>query len=242
MRLWIDTDVGDDPDDAIALWCASRHETFDLVGVSTVDGDTSARAELARELVPADVDVVAGMPDPARVAACEAFLGIGPWTNAAALAEAGALPAAVGMMGGVLAPIVHRGEMTRIEHNIGKDPHAAARLLETTGGLLVVPLDATARLRARADDERHLVAAIPPLAAHIERWRDGRDRRERPLILHDPAALLALAGEPIFRVETRRLKVTVEGGLHAAIDAPSQQVVAHFDADAVRTRVNTLAG
>ena len=42
MRLWIDTDIGDDPDDTVALWCAARSSDAELVGVSTVDGDVAA--------------------------------------------------------------------------------------------------------------------------------------------------------------------------------------------------------
>ena len=69
MRLWIDTDVGTNPDDAVALLCAAAHSDVDLVGVSTVDGDTEWRAEIGRTLVDAPVvpgarqreDVVVGL-------------------------------------------------------------------------------------------------------------------------------------------------------------------------------------
>ena len=42
MRLWIDTDVGTNPDDAVALLCALAHPEVDLVGVSTVGADATA--------------------------------------------------------------------------------------------------------------------------------------------------------------------------------------------------------
>ena len=58
MRLWIDSDVGDNPDDAVALVAAAAHPAVDLVGVSTTGGKTEWRAELARHLV--DTDVVPG--------------------------------------------------------------------------------------------------------------------------------------------------------------------------------------
>jgi len=35
-NIWIDTDIGDDIDDAVALWVAARHRGLRLVGVSTV--------------------------------------------------------------------------------------------------------------------------------------------------------------------------------------------------------------
>jgi inosine-uridine nucleoside N-ribohydrolase len=51
VRVWIDTDIGDDIDDAVALWCAARHPEIELVGISTVFGHVEARAWLARELL-----------------------------------------------------------------------------------------------------------------------------------------------------------------------------------------------
>jgi inosine-uridine nucleoside N-ribohydrolase len=62
VRLWIDTDIGDNPDDAVALLAAAAHPGVDLVGVSTTGGRTDWRAELARELVPIgdQIPVVAG--------------------------------------------------------------------------------------------------------------------------------------------------------------------------------------
>ena len=40
VRLWIDTDIGDNPDDAVALLCAAAHPDVELVGVSTTGGRT----------------------------------------------------------------------------------------------------------------------------------------------------------------------------------------------------------
>lgn len=47
--LWIDTDLGDDIDDVVALLFAVRHPELRLVGVSTVFGLVERRAWLARE-------------------------------------------------------------------------------------------------------------------------------------------------------------------------------------------------
>jgi purine nucleosidase len=51
QSVWLDTDIGDDTDDilALALICASPELT--LAGVSTVWGDTAGRARLARTLL-----------------------------------------------------------------------------------------------------------------------------------------------------------------------------------------------
>jgi purine nucleosidase len=51
VRLWIDTDIGTDVDDALALAYVLRHPGFELVGLSTVFGDVSLRARIAEALL-----------------------------------------------------------------------------------------------------------------------------------------------------------------------------------------------
>jgi purine nucleosidase len=51
VRIWIDTDLGTDVDDALALALALRHPQIELVGVSTVFGDVELRARLAESLL-----------------------------------------------------------------------------------------------------------------------------------------------------------------------------------------------
>jgi inosine-uridine nucleoside N-ribohydrolase len=237
MRLWIDTDAGDNPDDTIALWCAAQAADVDLAGVSTVDGDVELRAAFVRALLP-DVDVVAGPPPPDRVANVDALLGIGPWTHVADLADAGALPRRVVLMGGALAPVMHRGELRRIEHNVGADPEAAARLISTIGNLIVVPLDATARLHAHAHDEKVLTRGIPGLREQLDVWR--QDNGDVPLVLHDVGALLVALGDRVARMDSRRLEIEPDGTMWASVQGPLQHVVAHVNSDETRARMRAL--
>lgn len=51
MRIWIDTDLGTDVDDALTLAYVLRHPGFELVGVSTVFGDVALRTRMTRELL-----------------------------------------------------------------------------------------------------------------------------------------------------------------------------------------------
>jgi inosine-uridine nucleoside N-ribohydrolase len=51
LNVWLDTDIGGDIDDAVALLCAVRHPEINLVGVSTVYGRVDARAWLVREML-----------------------------------------------------------------------------------------------------------------------------------------------------------------------------------------------
>jgi len=68
VRLWIDTDVGSDVDDALAIAYALRHPDLELVGISTVFGDVALRTRIAETLIelgggPA-VPVVTGLGAP----------------------------------------------------------------------------------------------------------------------------------------------------------------------------------
>lgn len=51
IPLVIDTDIGGDPDDAIALTLACASPEFDLLGVTIVDGDVLWRARIAAQLL-----------------------------------------------------------------------------------------------------------------------------------------------------------------------------------------------
>lgn len=239
MRLWIDTDVGTDPDDAVALLCAVGHPGIDLVGVSTVDGDTEWRAEIARTLVDAPVVPGArlGVRDVATSQA-EALLAIGPLVNVARLTAAGVLPPRLGVMGGVLRPVHHRGAERDVEHNFATEPAAAQAVVGHTPGLLLCPLDVTVRMRPSAADLENLVDAAPVLGPMFDEWREkhragGVPDDEEAVRLHDPLALLALVGEPVVFVEPLALTVNERG----AVDPDSgrgRAVDVVTDVDAVR--------
>jgi purine nucleosidase len=220
VRLWIDTDVGTNPDDAVALLCASAHRGIDLVGVSTVDGDTDRRAEIARTLV--DAPVVSG----ARLAVrevvdsgAEALLAIGPLDNVARLLATGVLPPRVGVMGGVLNPVRHRGDVRVVEHNFGAEPAAAQAVVGHAPGLLLCPLDVTVRMRPSAAQARAIVDSAPVLAAMLDDWHarqraTGVPEEEAAVRFHDPLALLALVGEPVVAVAPRPLTVDDDACVH----------------------------
>ena len=212
LRLWIDTDVGDDPDDAIALLCAVGHPGIDLVGVSTVDGDHDRRVNLAEALV--EAPVYAGddprFPDAFRAAAADAVLAIGPLTNLVALLSCGPIPPLT-LMGGALAPVQHWGLTMTTEHNFGRDPSAAAVVLEAADPL-VVPLDVTVLTCLDQDTLGRLVVAAPVLRKPTEGFLDlqrrfGVPAEERSVCLHDPLALVAMVEPAVVRVETKTVRV-----------------------------------
>jgi inosine-uridine nucleoside N-ribohydrolase len=220
VRLWIDTDVGTNPDDAVALLCAAAHPDVDVVGISTVDGDTERRAEIARELV--DAPVVAGSRLAVRdvsTSGADALLAIGPLENVARLLAADALPPRVAVMGGALRPVRHRGEVREVEHNFAAEPAATQAVIANAPGLLLCPLDVTVRMRPSAADATAMVDAAPPLGPMLVGWEahqeaSGVPDHEAAVRLHDPLALLALVGEPIVVIEQRSLIVDAHARLH----------------------------
>jgi purine nucleosidase len=67
VRIWIDTDIGSDVDDAVTLAYVIAHPGFELVGVSTVFGDVELRSRIAErllEIAGIDVPVVTGLGVP----------------------------------------------------------------------------------------------------------------------------------------------------------------------------------
>jgi inosine-uridine nucleoside N-ribohydrolase len=246
VRLWIDTDVGTNPDDAVALLCAAGHPDVELVGVSTVDGDTEWRAEVARRLV--DAPVIAGFGfgqnqiDEARL---DAVLAIGPLTNIAALVRSGFRPARLAVMGGAFGPVRHRGAVRDVEHNFGSDPEAVQTVLAGGPDLLICPLDVTARMRVSPEPLERLVDAAPALAEPFEAWIAqqralGVPGDEAVVCLHDPLALLALLGEPMVSTRRMRVRADADGRLFEHDEGHACDVVADADVTAAIARFHEL--
>jgi purine nucleosidase len=247
VRLWVDTDVGTNPDDAVALLCGLAHPEIELVGVSTVGADAAWRAEVARQLVPGGIPVVAGAPaavEAIPAAGPDTVLAIGPLTNMAALAAMGRRPARLVVMGGALRPVRHRGAVRAVESNFAADPVAAGVVLAEPG-VTLVPLDATVSTRLEPAGVEAILRAAPVLLPAVEAWFTAQDKAgvpegERAIHLHDPAALLVSAGEAVARLQTRRLVVEGDGRLRQHPDGVDHEVVVDLDGRAVVARVLEL--
>jgi len=76
-RLILDTDIGTDVDDAVALALLIAQADVDLVGVTTVHGHAPLRAAIARSLLEVSdkrhVPVVAGHSTPLRRSSVDGF-------------------------------------------------------------------------------------------------------------------------------------------------------------------------
>src|SRR5438105_15416026 len=110
VRLWIDTDIGTNVDDAVALLAAAAHPAVELVGVSTVGSDPERRAAVAVGLLAAagvdlgSIAVCAGEPGPAVGADIGALAGASGG-GAAAVVEAVAASGAEALL--AIGPLPH---------------------------------------------------------------------------------------------------------------------------------------
>lgn len=219
-RVWIDTDVGDNPDDAIALLVAAAHPGIDLVGVSVVGDGTDQRMALAESLVGEGVPVT-DRPD--FSSDVEHVVAIGPLTGVATW------DVKMTVMGGLITPLVHRGELREVETNFAADPWAAAAVLSEPGRR-VVPLDVTHRMTLAPEEVAVLRGAHPALAAGIDRW-------PHDVCLHDPLALLIAVGAVACQERTERLSVDGAGRVHTGRGAEHHLVV---DADVEAAKAAVL--
>jgi inosine-uridine nucleoside N-ribohydrolase len=242
LRVWIDTDIGDDPDDAVALALAARHPAVELVGVSTV-GDAERRPAIAMELLGAlgsAAPVTAGLDELPPV---DALLAIGPLSNVAAALRAGvALPARLVAMGGALGEVQHRGRHYWVEYNFASDPPAAAAVVRGCADLVLVPLDVTARLTVDDAASMRLGEVVPTLAPALEHRRRTVGY---PLCLHDPFALLVLTGDTDdLGVVTRSaaLRVDDDGAMREGRAGISHTVVVDVDERRAVERILRLVG
>lgn len=65
-KVWLDTDIGSDVDDAVALTLALLSPEIELIGISTVYGDVSLRSRMVLKLL-----ALAGMEEVAVYSGCE---------------------------------------------------------------------------------------------------------------------------------------------------------------------------
>ena len=68
IKIIIDTDIGDDADDALAICLALKSEELEVMGITTVFRNTAARAQIAVRLLQlmgrTDIPVYAGIGHP----------------------------------------------------------------------------------------------------------------------------------------------------------------------------------
>ena len=243
VRLWVDTDIGTNVDDAVALLVAVAHPSVELVGLSTVGSEPERRAAVAVGLLAnAGVDlgavtVVAGAPGPVGGADAPATLAPGgndasgsapdvveavAASGAEALLAIGPLTNVAAMTAAGVRPpelTIMGGALRPVEHRgqVRTVEHNFASDPEAAAAVLSVPsaviVPLDATVATRVDDR--LLPKLVATAPVLEPMVQAWVAEWSEVVLHDPAALLIAAGDgsELARFERRRLRVEPDGRL-----------------------------
>lgn len=232
MDLLIDTDMGGDIDDALALSMALKDDSIHVRGITTVYTANAWRTDLVRRMVRVyrrDAPVYAGAEKPlmgtwgqeecgrndaADFLCAQAekgpvtLLAIGPLTNvAAALLKNPGIAQNLRMfiMGGMIG-------CAYPEWNIQCDPEAAQIVLTSGADITLVGLDVTEKCRLTEKEAWDLVrgedASMKFLHGEMQRFFDQFHFLPT---LHDPLALLCLLKEDICQYEMKDIQVETQG-------------------------------
>jgi len=230
--LVLDTDIGTNVDDALALALAIRHPGIELRAVTTVSGATTARAELAERLLAIGgspgVEVTLSTRD-ARDVLCgiapdTTIVTIGPQSNLAAAVQRDptlvARVVSLVVTGGAFAPIVtldgaevHASRDT----NLVGDPAAAIVSLNAGFSTVYVPCDVTFQVPLR---HRHVDALrrgdelCRTLATLVHEWRARSGAPDHvAAMLHDPLAVACTVERSFVKIERLPVHVAIEDGV-----------------------------
>src|SRR5437763_3024930 len=237
MKVILDTDIGGDADDALALALCLRHPEIELVAVTTVSGDAEWRAGQARDLLRAagvsesDVPVAVGFGEErgstdgvdvlAAADTTTTIATIGSQSNLAAAVDRrpGLQIQQLAVMGGVFRPLLVHGvvEPPDRDYNLNVDQAASVRALNAGLPTLYVPCDVTFntyltaaqvdRLRAGDDLGKALAAAIDRWTPTLREYSHGRLPADHLTMMHDPLTVAVLVERSFVTVE--RMPVTV---------------------------------
>ncbi|MHC9046288.1 nucleoside hydrolase [Microbacterium saperdae] len=237
----LDTDIGTDVDDLLALSMIFGSPELDVVGVTTVYGDVELRARI----VAATYHAAGLTPPPIAAGNAETQSGRPVWwpghegstiadlddhvfdsaLSAIDLLAASATVVAIGPLTNAAAVtrqpghrvsqvVIMGGDFRReiVEHNIKCDIDAARSLFAAGVPVLAVGLEQTERVRLGSDVLARIGAA-GPLGAMVaaEMTRFWAFAEQDYNVPHDPIAVLTLARPDLFEIAAGTVTVTPEG-------------------------------
>ncbi len=237
QKLWIDTDMGGDIDDALSISMALHSREVDVVGISTVYIGNAWRTGLVRSMMEAyghpEIPVhlgaekpIVGLWDnhtpepplpneavPALIQAARENSGlcvaaIGPLTNVA-LALAQAPDIAAGLRLFIMGGML---SMAYSEWNILCDPEAARIVLESGADITLVGLDVTEKCRLSKGESLALVQGenreMTFLRGEMDRFFQNFSFLPT---LHDPLTIAALLWDDLLTYEMKDIVIETKG-------------------------------
>lgn len=233
-KIWFDTDIGGDIDDAFAISMALHTKDVEVVGISTVYRANEWRTGIVHDMLRAynreDIPVFMGAQQPLsgswgevtdpkpneavfalidaiRTHPDMAVIAIAPLTNiglALHIAPDIAKGLKVYLMGGVL-------ESAHPEWNIECDPEAAKILLESGADITMLGLDVTEKCSIPYEVAEEIIAGDTPQMLFLQReYARFHDLMCFCPVLHDPLTLAVLLWDDL--VTFRDMDIRVELG------------------------------
>jgi purine nucleosidase len=263
----LDTDLGSDVDDVLALAVILGSPELELTGVTTVYGDTLLRARMVARVL-ATAGRTAGPIVPGR---SETRSGRAVWwaghegalmpdlnseqvdatTDPIELLGSAPTVIAIGPLTNV-AEAVERPQsaieqlcvmggdfsLAKPEHNIASDIDAAAAVFAAGVPATVIGLDQTTRLRLGASAVAEIEAAGRLGQLLAAEIRQFWDfMTQKSNVPHDPAAVLTLTDPELFTFSSGRIEVDSEGFTHFAPGDGPHRIVTDLDTEQVVRRI-----
>ncbi|GAA0623284.1 nucleoside hydrolase [Kribbella sandramycini] len=263
----LDTDIGSDVDDALALAVILGSPELDLTAVATVYGDTLLRARMVARLI----GVAGHEPGPIVPGRTTARSGRPVWWpgHEGALlpdldqekVDGGADPiellassrtvVAIGPLTNVAEAVERTGHAIgelivmggdfgseRAEHNIECDVDAAAAVFGSGVPATVIGLDQTTRLRLGAVVVERIDASGPfGRLLAAEMRQFWKFTAEDSNVPHDPAAVLTITDPELFTFTTGRIDVDPAGATRFTPGDGPHRIVSDLDAGLVARRI-----
>jgi inosine-uridine nucleoside N-ribohydrolase len=168
-KIIMDTDIGDDIDDAFAVALALQSPEVHILGFSTVSGDTTARAKILDEMLGQsdhkDIPVAAGNPANLPFSTTPYIGRQGRFGEKGHFAQATHLPAVEFILEQIRRfpgqiTLVAIGPLTNVGSLIDKDPQAFRRLKRVVmmGGSIAAGYDSAVKV---AVPEYNILADVP---------------------------------------------------------------------------------
>ncbi|GAA2749265.1 nucleoside hydrolase [Amnibacterium kyonggiense] len=265
LPILLDTDLGSDVDDELALALLWGSPEVELLGVSTTYGDVDLRARIVRRmavLTGRDVLVAPGEPTPlsgrdvwwagiegvaygdlpaedATTTGAQLLLDRGAGADLLAIAPLTTVAVALGAglePAGITVMGGDWADPDAAEHNIASDVVAARRVLGSGLPITVVGVDVTRRVTF-ADPEIGRFAACGELGAVIAReMRAWMARWDEDVeVPHDPLTALALLQPDLFAFTPPVAVEVADSGAVRIVDGPGTVRIA-IDVDAAAAR------
>jgi purine nucleosidase len=254
-RILLDTDIGTDVDDALALAFALRHPEIELAAVTTVSGDTCRRAQIAAKLIALNdgpqIEVAAGLGRPSGGRGRTFW---GGHEGRGLLEESEDIP--ISRRDGVdvivetlLAEemeVVTIGPLTNLAAALEREPRVAARIphLTVMGGFFHpcelggVPVPHSVDYNLNSDPQ----AAVAALSTPIPTTYVPADVTMRSYLLEEHIRPLEASADPLLQALARLVRVwtPIQVGLLAIgkLPAPSGLAAIPHDPLAIATLVD----